>query len=291
VKGEENLWRVLCDKFEMLRAGQRLPDALRVSERALELARRVFPETHPSLALSYERVGQIHDLQGNCVEARAHLLKALQIVEKIQPVDQRVVYRLSRRLAFLCDGTGREDEAIPFYEVAIKSASELGDISHSDLGTMLNNVALIYRRSGRQQAAEPYYLHALSLYEKQLGPEHPDVAAILNNLGVFYTNERRFEEAERMHQRALSIRRKLHRKGHPDIAQSHCNLAVVYHSRGDLVKASELYKESLRNWEEVERPSQDYEIVASNYAGLLRSLGKNRKAATVESRARRRRSR
>ena len=139
---------------------------------------------------------------------------------------------------------------------------------------MLNNVALIYRRSGRQKAAEPYYLHALELYEKQLGPEHPDVAAILNNLGVFYTNERRFEEAEQMHQRALAIRRKANPSGQSDIAQSNCNLAVVYHARGDLTRAEELYRESMRGWENVQKPPEDYQIVASNYADLLRSLGK-----------------
>ena len=156
---------------------------------------------------------------------------------------------------------------------------------------MLNNVALIYRRSGGQKAAEPYYQHALELYEKQLGPEHPDVAAVLNNLGVFYTNEGRLEEAERMHQRALAIRRKAGPKGSADIAQSNCNLAVVYHSQGDLARAEELYRESLRNWEGMEKPPEDYQIVASNYADLLRSLGKKRKAAAIESRARRRRAR
>ncbi len=155
---------------------------------------------------------------------------------------------------------------------------------------MLNNVALIYRRSGRQKAAEPYYKHALELYEKQLGPEHPDVAAVLNNLGVFYTNEGRLEEAELMHQRALAIRRKAGPKGSADIAQSNCNLAVVYHSRGDLARAEELYRESLRNWEGMEKPPEDYQIVASNYADLLRSLGKKRKAAAIESRARKRRA-
>ena len=54
-----------------------------------------------------------------------------------------------------------------------KPGIELKDLSHSDLGTMLNNVAMIYRKTGRQKAAEPYYLHALEIYEKQLGPEHP----------------------------------------------------------------------------------------------------------------------
>jgi len=291
VKGEEKLWRILQDKLEMLRAGNRLAEALRVGETALDLAQRTFPENHPSLAQSYERLGQIHDQRGDDGEAKVFLGKALRIIEGIEPIELRAIYRLARRLAYLCDVGGREEEAITHYERAIQAGGQLGNVFHSDLGTMLNNVALIYRRSGRQKAAEPYYLHALELYEKQLGPEHGDVAAVLNNLGVFYTSEGRLEEAEQMHRRALAIRRRANPNGHSDIAQSNCNLAVVYHSRGDLARAGELYRESLRVWEDVEKPSEDYEIVASNYADLLRSLGKRRKAGAIESRARKKRAR
>jgi len=83
----------------------------------------------------------------------------------------------------------------------------------------------------------------------------------------------------------------LHPGAHPDVAQSKCNLAVVYHSRGDYAKAAEFYRDSLKIWEESsEKPSQDYEIVVSNYADLLRSLGQVRKAHQLEVRARKRRS-
>jgi tetratricopeptide (TPR) repeat protein len=113
---------------------------------------------------------------------------------------------------------------------------------------------------------------------------------VLNNLAVFYTNERRFEEAEQTHLRALAIRERIHPRTHPDIAQSKCNLAVVYHSRGDYARASELYRQSLHTWEEAAgKPPADYEIVASNYADLLRSLGKARQAQQLEDRARKRR--
>ena len=43
-------------------------------------------------------------------------------------------------------------------------------------------------------------------------------------------------------------------------------------------------------WEEAtDKPPEDYEIVASNYADLLRSLGKARKAHQLEVRARKKR--
>ena len=116
---------------------------------------------------------------------------------------------------------------------------------------------------------------------------------MLNNLAVFYTNERRFAEAEKTHLRALAIREKFHPPTHPDIAQSKCNLAVVYHSNGD-------YARGLGTLPRVdqdlggrgqEKPPEDYEIVASNYADLLRSLGKARQANQIEERARKKRAR
>ena len=290
MKGEEKLWVILNDKLDTLRASNRLPEAIRVAETALDLAKRAFPENDSSLALSHEKLGQVLDQSGDRTAAKVYLLKSHSILEKVKPPDQRAIFQSARRLAFLCDNLGQSEEAIRFYEKAIASGTELEDLPYADLGTMLNNVALIFRKSGRQKAAEPYYLHALQIYEKQLGPNHPDVASVLNNLAVFYTNERRYAEAEKIHLRALDIREKVHPPTHPDIAQSKCNLAVVYHSRGDYAKAAELYRASLQSWEETtETPPEDYEIVASNYADLLRSLGKVRKAQQLEARARKRR--
>ena len=190
------------------------------------------------MALSYEKLGQLLDQNGDRLAAKPYLLKAHTVLDEARPPDQHALYRSARRLAFLCDNLGESDEAIRYYEKAIAAGTQLEDVPHSELGTMLNNVALIFRKSGRQKAAEPYYLHALQIYEKQLGPEHADVASVLNNLGVFYTNERRFTEAEKTHLRALAIREKVHPPTHPDIAQSKCNLAVVYHSRGDYTRAA-----------------------------------------------------
>ena len=290
MKGEQKLWDILNEKLETLRVSNRLPEAIRVAESALELAKRALGDEPAKLATSFEKLGQLLDQAGDRLAAKPYLLKAHEMLEKIKPPDQRALYRSARRLAFSCDNLGQTDEAIRYYEKAIAAGSELEDLAYSDLGTMLNNVALIFRKSGQQRAAEPYYLHALQIYEKHLGAEHADVASVLNNLGVFYTNERRFSEAEKAHLRALAIREKVHPPTHPDIAQSKCNLAVVYHSRGDYTRAAELYRASLKTWEDAtDTPPEDYEVVAANYADLLRSLGKARKAHALEARAKKKR--
>src|SRR6266542_2231333 len=237
MKGEERLWSILNDKLDTLRASNRLPEAIRVAETALQVAKRAFKGSQTPLATSFEKLGQLLEQKGDYT-----------------------------------------------------AGTEIEDVPYSDIGTMLNNVAMILRKSGRQKAAEPCYLRALEIYEKQLGADHADVASVLNNLAVFYTNERRYTEAEKIHLRALAIRQKLHPPPLADIAQSKCNLAVVYHSRGDYAKAAELYQSSLKTWEEVqEKPSKDYDIVVSNYADLLRSIGQVRKAHQLEVRARKKR--
>ena len=289
-KGDEKLWSILNDKLDMVRGTGDLPAAIRLGETAAELAQRAFGKASAAYALSLEKVGQLYDQSGDRASAKPVLAKAHRIWTEAEPKDHRAIYRSARRLAFLCDNEDETEQAISCYETAIQSATELGDLPYSDLGTLLNNIALIYRKSGRQKAAEPYYLHALELYEKQLGPEHADVASVLNNLAVFYTNERRYSEAEKTHLRALAIREKIHPPTHPDIAQSKCNLAVVYHSRGDYARASELYRASLHTWEEAAgKPPADYEIVASNYADLLRSLGRAKQAHQLEERSRKKR--
>jgi tetratricopeptide (TPR) repeat protein len=211
-KGDEKLWAILNDKLDMLRGTGDLPAAIRIAETAAELAKRAFGADSQAYAVSLEKLGQLHDQAGDRAAAKPYLAKAHQVLAESEPPDHRARYRSARRLAFLCDHLGETEEAIAYYESAIESGMQLEDLPYSDLGTILNNIALTYRKSGRQKAAEPYYLHALEIYEKQLGPEHADVASVLNNLAVFYTNERRFAEAEKTHLRALAIARRSTRR-------------------------------------------------------------------------------
>src|SRR5947207_2278825 len=151
MKGEEKLWSILNDKLDTMRATNRLHQAIRVAETALEIAKRAFPGAELPLATSFEKLGQLLDQKGDRATAKAYLLKAHAILEKVKPPDQRAIFRSARRLAFLCDNLGKSEEAISFYEKAIAAGTQLEDIPYSDLGTMLNNVALIFRKSGRQK--------------------------------------------------------------------------------------------------------------------------------------------
>src|SRR6266480_5873615 len=98
MKGEEQLWSILNDKLDTLRASNRLPEAIRVAETALEVAKRAFPDGGSPLATSFEKLGQLLDQKGDRASAKAYLVKAHAILEKVKTPDQRVIYRSARRL-------------------------------------------------------------------------------------------------------------------------------------------------------------------------------------------------
>src|SRR6266705_6089522 len=125
MKGEEKLWQLLSDNLETLRASNRLPEAILLGETALDLARRAFPENDPSLALSYERLGQLHEQQNNHAQAKPLLAKAFAILERADPPDPRAIYRSARSLAYLCDVLGQQQEALVYYKKAIKAGTRV----------------------------------------------------------------------------------------------------------------------------------------------------------------------
>ena len=101
MKGNEKLWGILNDKLDMLRASNRLPEAIRIAETALDLAQRAFQPGDKNYTLSLEKLGQLHDQAGDRVAAKPYLVKAHGFLEKAEPIDGRALFRSARRLGFL----------------------------------------------------------------------------------------------------------------------------------------------------------------------------------------------
>src|SRR5947207_11884452 len=127
----------------MLRASNRLPEAVRVAKTALTLAQRAFNPGDANYTLSLEKLGQLHDQAGDRAAAKPFLVKAHAFLEKAEPPDDRALFRSARRLGFVCDNLGETKAALGYYEAAFKSGARLADIPYSDHRTILNNVALI----------------------------------------------------------------------------------------------------------------------------------------------------
>jgi tetratricopeptide (TPR) repeat protein len=72
--------------------------------------------------------------------------------------------------------------ARPLAERALAIAETAYGPEHPDVGTSLNNLALIVGELGDFAAARPLAERALAVTETAYGPEHPIVGAALSNL-------------------------------------------------------------------------------------------------------------
>src|SRR5438445_11438261 len=116
MKGEEHLWGVLNDKLDTLRATNHMAEAIRLGQSALEIAKRSFAAGDIRLAFSYEKLGLLHEQNGDRTGAKAYLVNAHRLLVGVQPADNEAVFRSSRRLAQLCNQLGHTEEAMGFYE-------------------------------------------------------------------------------------------------------------------------------------------------------------------------------
>ena len=141
---------------------------------------------------------------------------------------------------------GRYAEAEPLYQRSLAIREKALGPDHPDVGTSLNNLAVLYQSQGRYAEAEPLYQRALAIREKALGPDHPDVGTSLNNLAVLYRRPgplRRGRAA--LPARARASARRRWAPTTPMSAPSLNNLAGLYQRQGRYAEAEPLYQRAL----------------------------------------------
>ena len=123
---------------------------------------------------------------------------------------------------------GKYAEATPIAERMLGLTERRFGPDHPQVGTSLNDLALLYRTQGRYADAEPLYKRVLAIAEKAFGRDHLEVSATLINLAIIYQALGRYADAELQLKRALVIREKGLGGRHPDVANVLTYLAIVY---------------------------------------------------------------
>ena len=172
----------------------------------------------------------------------------------------------------------------------IKRALAIGKTTlgpdHSNVATLLDNLATLYTAERRYADAEPLRNRALAIREKALGPDHPDVAASLNNLAVLYEEWGRYADAEPLHKRSLAIREKALGLDHPGVALSLHNLGVLYRKWGRYADAEPLLKRALAIREKALGPNHlDVALSLQDVAVLYSDQGRYADAEPLHKRA------
>ncbi len=114
-----------------------------------------------------------------------------------------------------------------------------------ELGSILNQLALVEGERGDHETAVRYFGKSLDIARRHMGRENLRIAVTLSNMAGSLDELGRLGEAEDTLVEALRIRRKLQGDNHPDLVATMSNLAGIRASRGDLRGAIEMRREAL----------------------------------------------
>jgi CHAT domain-containing protein/Tfp pilus assembly protein PilF len=168
---------------------------------------------------------------------------------------------------------GDYQNAIDYFEQALKIKKLILGEEHLDNASSLNNIANTYKNIGDYQKSLKYHMQAMEIIKKTLGEEHLDYATSLNNIGNTYFYMGDYQNSLKYHMQALEIRKNTLGEAHPDYAASINNIGFVYYEIGDYQKALEYYTKALEIRKKVlgeEHP--DYAASLNNIGAIYSNL-------------------
>ena len=130
------------------------------------------------------------------------------------------------------------------------------------------------------------YRRAVATWQKAPGAYHADLATCLNNLAELYRAQRHYAKAEPLALQALAMREHLFGPDHADVAASLNTLALLYVAQAQYGKAEPLYVRAIATGEQTLGTDHGgMAVLLENYAALLRHTQRDKRAVTMQARA------
>ncbi|REJ84956.1 MAG: hypothetical protein DWQ36_18750 [Acidobacteria bacterium] len=185
----------------LLRKARNFEAAAEQLELVLE-GRLADPDVHPErLALAYSHLGNLRWAQDRFEAAEVHHREALRIREE-NDVPAGAIAESANNLGVLLNSQGRDEEALPYLELAAERFDEQFGPRHNSTAAAINNLGLVLRRTPRWREALDHFERAGATWSELLGREHPRTQFALRN---------RLSELQRLHRwpEALAAAREL----------------------------------------------------------------------------------
>jgi signal transduction histidine kinase len=167
--------------------------------KAIILAESLNPADTVFLGGAYNDLGlNLQDL-GKRVEARIHLVKAIQLCEASG--DRESLADAKSNLASLSYSEGKYEEAITLFKEAYQIDLKTGNISRQS--SSLNNLGRIYVDWGKYETGLEYYFKSVALLDSMT--DRKTMAIRYNNIGMVYQQMKKHVEAIRWIEKARVI--------------------------------------------------------------------------------------
>ena len=239
--------------------------ALADGARALELREAKLGAGHPSLATTFDLLGDVHRARGAHAEALAAYTRSLELRREALGPSHPWVATSLHNLGLAEQNRGDLPAAeARLEEAAALTARALGPDA-LELANTLNHLGRVKHLRGDLAGAEEDLGRALAIREAKLGADHLDTARTLDNLGLIRLVRGDRLGARDLFTRALAAREARLPPDSLELTETLDNLAGVSHRLGDYAGAEQLQRRAL----EIQRT-----YLAPGHAAIAESLRK-----------------
>ncbi|MBO9661640.1 serine/threonine-protein kinase [Dokdonella sp.] len=192
------------------------------------------------------------DLQGMLAWRRDDAATAERLVQQAMTACRRDPCDLQQRATNLSDysvvlgGTGRQAEALPFVEEALRLQESASGVDPSNLATTWSNLGAIRVGLGRFDAAQDAFARSTRLFESVVPMPELAISVNLNNQARLLQKLDRLAEAVPLQERAVALKRKVMGPDWPQLVRPLTSLAEYYAGVDRHVDAGGSMREALR---------------------------------------------
>jgi serine/threonine protein kinase/Tfp pilus assembly protein PilF len=222
-----------------------LPAAHAAFTRALELARRTYPEGHPQVATALDDLAGMQLRRGEFAAAEAGYQTVLKIRRDAQGDGHPRVAEALGHLGRAAAAQGQHERARELYAQALAICDRHHVCGPAGRAEALLGLGRAEAAAGRFIPARAYHEEALALYEQTYGGEHARVAGLLVDVGVYARRQGDLAGAASYFQRALAIHEQLYEPDHPAMAPVHVHLGSLALALGELDDARVEFERAL----------------------------------------------
>jgi tetratricopeptide (TPR) repeat protein len=261
-------------------------EAITYFEKALEIKQKTLPANDPSLATSYNNIGEVYRNMGEYSKALSYYEKALEIRQKTLPPNHPDLANSYSCIGSVYYDMGEYSKALSYYEKALEIYQKTLPANHPDLATSYVNIGLVYDNMGEYSKALSYYEKALEIRQKTLPANHPHLATSYSNIGSVYYNMGEYSKALSYYEKALEIQQKTLPANHPHLATSYSNIGLLYYNMSEYPKALSYYEKALEIKQKT-LPANHPSLATSynNIGGVYYNMGEYSKALSYYEKA------
>ena len=244
-------------------------------EKSLAIYLKLYGEEHPSVATTFNGIGNILSSLSKYDQSMEYHQKCLAIYLKTYGNQHPSVAVSYSCIGGIWKKKGEYDKALDFYQKSLDIKLKTLVTEHPDVATSYSNFGRVWKNKGEYDKALDFYQKCLDIRLKTLGTEHPSVATLYNNIGLVWDNKGEYDKALDFYQKCLDIYIKTLGDEHPWVATLYNNIGLVWDNKGEYDKALDYYIQSAEiRKERMGLDNKATKESISNALRLAKELGK-----------------